>query len=76
MKIWERHVQLMREERAEREKILEPFHEKYDALYRALKEECAQIGHEWHFSHFNVGYDACYKCNFCGAGRVEKNEAQ
>ena len=76
MKIWERHIELMKSERKEREKLLEPLREKYDALYRALQAECSQIGHEWHFSHFNVGSDACYKCNFCGVGRVEKRSVE
>lgn len=71
--IWERRLEIERQERAERHLLLETLHKKYDPLYERLVEECekSEKGHEWRFTTFGVGGQSFYKCNYCAKGKSE-----
>jgi len=71
--IWERRLEIERQEREERQAALDPIHERFRPLYEALRAECAQTpeGHQWSFSHWDMGGDnEVYYCNFCRARKI------
>jgi hypothetical protein len=69
--IWERRLEIERQEREERQAALDPIHEKYRPLYEALQAECEGIGHEWRFTTTGVVGQAFFACNYCRKTRVE-----
>jgi hypothetical protein len=63
--IWERRLEIERQERAERDALLAPHRARFEVQFNALKEECEQVGHEWAFSTMSMfGYihERCQQC--------------
>jgi hypothetical protein len=69
--IWERRLEIERQEREERQAALDPVHEKFRPMYEALQTECDVSGHEWRFTTLGVGGQAFFACNYCRKTRVE-----
>ena len=69
--IWERRLEIERQEREERQAALDPIHEKFRPLYEALQAECDVSGHEWRFTTTGVVGQAFFACNYCRKTRVE-----
>lgn len=70
--VWERRLEVERQEREERQAALAPITEKYRKRYEALQEECSMTGHEWRFTTFGVGGQALFACNYCQKTRAEQ----
>ncbi len=66
MTIWERRVELDRQEQAELLAILAPHNAKYLELRRLLIEECAAEGHSLRFHSLTAGGDELQRCLMCG----------
>ena len=69
--IWERRIQIEREEKTERQNAVDPITEKYRPKYEALQMECETEGHEWSFVTFGVGGQSFFACKKCRKSRVE-----
>lgn len=70
--IWERRLEIERQEHAERQVALDPISAKFRPLYEALTVECGVSGHEWLFQTVNVWGQAIYACNYCRKTRLER----
>lgn len=66
MTIWERRVELDRQERTERCALLASHNAKYLELRRLLMEDCAAEGHSLRFLGFTPDGYEIRRCSMCG----------
>ena len=64
--IWTERVRLQRERMKKRIEIMEPYDRFYDSRLHELQKKCEILGHNFHFSSFNVIGELICICEYCG----------